>query len=168
MPACPEWDWGRVLNSDTPLSNAVVAKPARSKCAPWRWRSRTPSRPNALFKIHATEAGFRAAFARFRPAKPCERPAPRNVSLAKPWLEGTNRAGAFRRRHVFGLAASGDLDFPALPLLVGLRLGQRDGDPASARVPLKVFEADFGQFRPAQASREPDQEPWVYCSRVRR
>jgi hypothetical protein len=73
-------------------------------------------------------------------------------------LEGANRAGAIRYRRVFGLAASGDLNFPALPLLVGLRLGQGDDDPASARVPLKVFEADSGQFRAAQAAREPDQD----------
>jgi hypothetical protein len=52
------------------------------------------------------------------------------------------RAGTFRQGRIVGLAPSRDLDFPALPLLVGLRLGKRNGDPASARVRLEVFAAD--------------------------
>jgi hypothetical protein len=56
-----------ILNSGTPLSNAVVAKPARCEWAPLRSRPRTPARPNALLRIHATEAGFKAAFCPFSP-----------------------------------------------------------------------------------------------------
>jgi hypothetical protein len=55
-----------------------------------------------------------------------------------------------------GLAAAGDLDFPSLPLLVGLRPRKRDGDAPGAG--LEVFEPDAGQFGPPQASREPDQD----------
>lgn len=40
----------RILNSGFPLSNAVVA-----------------ARPNALLRIHATEAGFKAVFGTFSP-----------------------------------------------------------------------------------------------------
>jgi hypothetical protein len=59
----------RILNSGTPLSKAVVAKPARGEWAPSRSRSRTPARPNALFRIHATEAGSGRLFARSRPVE---------------------------------------------------------------------------------------------------
>ena len=57
---------------------------------------------------------------------------------------------------MLGLTASRDLDFPSLPLLVGLRFGKRNGDPLG--VGLEVFEADSSQFRPLQPSREPDQD----------
>ena len=79
-----------------------------------------------------------------------------DAGLAQPLVERPDRAGAFGKRRVLGLAASRDLDFPSLPLLVGLRPGKRDGDPPG--VGLEVFAADSGQFRPPEASGEPDQD----------
>jgi len=79
-----------------------------------------------------------------------------DASLAQPLVERPDRAGAFGERRVFGLAASGDLDFPSLPLLIGLRPGQRNGHPPG--VGLEVFGPDSGKFRPAQESREPNQD----------
>ena len=52
-----------------------------------------------------------------------------DAGLAQPLVERPDRAGAFGQRRVLGLAAAGDLDFPSLPVLVGLRPGKRDGDP---------------------------------------
>jgi len=79
-----------------------------------------------------------------------------NAGLAQPLVERPNRAGTFGQRRTLGLTASDDLDFPSLPLLVGLRLGQRNGDRLG--VWLEVFELNSGQFRPPQAAGEPDQD----------
>ncbi len=58
------------LLPDLEFRNAVVECGRRetgAKWAPQRWRSRTPARPDVLFKIHATEAGFKADFCTFSP-----------------------------------------------------------------------------------------------------
>jgi hypothetical protein len=92
-------------------------------------------RPNALFRIHATEARFRAAFCTFSPAVDLAEEGPAlDAGLAQPLVERPDRAGAIGQRRVLGLVASGDLDFPSMPLLVGLRAGQRDGDPPGVRL----------------------------------
>jgi hypothetical protein len=77
------------------------------------------------FEDPATEAGFRAAFCTFSPRLTLRKTGPLLMPvLAQPLVERPDRAGAFRKRCMLGLAAAGDLDFPSLPLLVGLRFGQ--------------------------------------------
>ena len=44
-------------------------------------------------------------------------------------LSPGERKGTFIRTAAYSLAASGDFGFPSLPILFGLRLGQRDGAP---------------------------------------
>jgi hypothetical protein len=79
-----------------------------------------------------------------------------DAGLAQPLVERPDRAGTFGEGRVLGLSAPRDLDFSSLPLLIGLRPWQRNGDPLG--VGLEVFAADCGQFRTPQAARESDQD----------
>jgi hypothetical protein len=62
-----------------------------------------------------------------------DRPAP-DAGLAQPLVKRPDRAGKFGKRRVLGLAASGYLDFPSLPLLVGLRTLKQDLSAIEAAV----------------------------------
>ena len=71
-----------------------------------------------------------------------------------------DRAGTFGQRRNLGLAASGDLDFPSLPILVGLRPRQHNGDPLAVRS--EVVRTRFRQVpttslysRSARGNRDP-------------
>ena len=79
-----------------------------------------------------------------------------DVRLPQPLFERPHRAGAFGERSMLALAPPRDLDFPALPLLVGFRPGEGNGDPVG--VTQEVLDADSGEFRPPEASGEPGQD----------